>query len=77
MHTNPQQPLRDQLEPIRHNEVARFLKKEGIRENSLLEKATHSFLDKIISALTEGDHTPSTFAMADNHAVLKLFSRPA
>lgn len=77
MHTNPQQPLRDQLEPIRHNEVARFLKKEGIQENSLLEKATHSFLDKIISAITEGDHTPSTFAVADTQAVLKLFSRPA
>lgn len=66
--------LHSQLEPIRKNEVARFLKKSGLGEHPQLEDATRSFLERIIQAAT-GQDSPSQDSIC-KEAVLALFSRP-
>jgi glutamyl-tRNA reductase len=75
--TTDRQQLREQLEPIRQNEVARFLKKAGLEEHSLLEKVTEAFLEKIIQLSTQRvEAMPETCMPHYREAVYTLFSRP-
>lgn len=69
--------LREQLEPIRQNEVARFLKKAGLEEHSLLERATGAFLETLIRRSLEwAEMMPEARAPHGREAVCVLFSRP-
>lgn len=71
------QQLREHLEPIRQNEVARFLKKAGLEEHSLLEKVTEAFLEKIIQLSAQRvEGMPEACVPHYREAVYTLFSRP-
>ena len=65
--------LMQSLEPIRQNEMARFLKKAGIDESDLLELVTRSFLEKIIQLSTQKAEEEQTVSAGK---IVQLFRRP-